>query len=82
MKVRLPGDKDEPRARSPRAETAWREAPVPHNPLAVECSHCRKEIPRSAAINPEAGDYALYFCGLSCYRQWLTNHEWIPSRHR
>jgi hypothetical protein len=50
------------------------------NPPQVPCSHCRAEVPRSAAINPEAEDYALYFCGLQCYRQWLTTHGRERSR--
>lgn len=49
---------------------------IPRIPVRVPCSHCRETIPRSAAINPEAGDYALYFCGLRCYRRWLSTHEW------
>ena len=46
--------------------------------LAVPCSNCLRRIACSAAINPEVGDAALYFCGRHCYREWLTTHEWKP----
>jgi hypothetical protein len=80
MRVRLPGDQDPRYQPAPDVETGQREAFAFQNSLAVRCSCCRREIPRSAAINPEAGDYALYFCGLNCYREWLTDHEWIRPR--
>jgi hypothetical protein len=66
------------RAASP-PEAVYRIVPGPENPLPVPCSNCREQIAPSAAINPEAGNYALYFCGLKCYREWLTNHEWHSS---
>ncbi len=59
-----------------RPETPVPGATEPDRASTVTCSACRKEIPASAAINPEAGEYALYFCGLNCYRHWLTAHEW------
>jgi uncharacterized protein DUF3330 len=62
-------------------EALYRIVPGSGNPLPVPCSNCKEQIPPSEAINPEAGDYALYFCGLKCYREWLTNHEWY-SKHR
>jgi hypothetical protein len=82
MKVRLVREKTHARKPGSQSGPDPREAPA-QNRSAVECSHCRNEIPRSAAIHPEAGDYALYFCGLGCYREWLTSHEWIhPRSHR
>jgi hypothetical protein len=53
-------------------------AALPH----VRCNDCKREISRAAALNPQTGQSALYFCGSSCFRQWLTTHEWnmVTSR--
>lgn len=48
----------------------------------VRCSDCKRAIPRAAALNPETGRAALYFCGRSCFRQWLTTHEWKMGQPR
>jgi hypothetical protein len=40
----------------------------------VRCEICRKEVPASEAIVPEAIDYLLFFCGLDCYAQWREQH--------
>ena len=47
------------------------------NPMPIEietlsCDLCLKEIPVSEAKSEEATDYVVYFCGLDCYQQWLT----------
>jgi hypothetical protein len=39
-------------------------------PRKVECAVCKKLIPPSQAISPEALDYVLYFCGRQCYAEW------------
>jgi hypothetical protein len=36
----------------------------------VQCALCKKWIPASEAVNPEAHDYVLYFCGAECHAQW------------
>ena len=36
----------------------------------VKCSHCDKEIPKSAAMTSEGTDYTWYFCGKACYEKW------------
>lgn len=36
----------------------------------ARCSMCKKEIPISEAIVPEATDYVVSFCGLTCYDKW------------
>lgn len=36
----------------------------------VKCEVCLKEIPQSEAVNPEAQDYVLFFCGVDCYSRW------------
>jgi hypothetical protein len=36
----------------------------------VACAVCRKEVPRSEAVDFEVGDYVAHFCGLECYAQW------------
>jgi hypothetical protein len=39
-------------------------------PAIVECAVCKKQIPPSVAISPEADEYVLYFCGGKCHAQW------------
>ena len=41
----------------------------------VSCTICRKEIPLTAAVIPEASDYMAHFCGLECYAQWKKKSE-------
>ena len=41
----------------------------------VSCAICRKEIPLSEALIPEAADYMVYFCGLECYAEWKRRSE-------
>ena len=41
----------------------------------VPCDICRKEVPLSEVMIPEAADYVAYFCGLECYAQWKQNSE-------
>jgi hypothetical protein len=36
----------------------------------VSCEVCKKEVPRSAAVNFEVNDYVAHFCGLECYAKW------------
>ena len=36
----------------------------------VSCDICRKEVPLSEAMVPEAEEYVAHFCGLDCYTQW------------
>lgn len=49
--------------------------PKPEAPPTVPCEVCLKEIPRSEAVNAEAEDYVVHFCGLDCYRAWAANAE-------
>ena len=39
-------------------------------PEKVACTICRKEVPISEAIVPEAADYVAHFCGVKCYDTW------------
>jgi hypothetical protein len=41
----------------------------------VSCAICRKEIPLTEAVIPEAADYMAHFCGLECYAQWKKESE-------
>jgi hypothetical protein len=41
----------------------------------VSCDICRKEVPLSEAMIPEAEDYVAHFCGLECYTQWKKQSE-------
>ncbi|HEY4697916.1 MAG TPA: DUF3330 domain-containing protein [Gallionella sp.] len=41
----------------------------------VSCSICRKEVPLSEAVIPEAADYVAHFCGLECYAKWKRQSE-------
>jgi hypothetical protein len=29
-----------------------------------------KNLPRTEALQPEAEEYVMYFCGLECYEAW------------
>lgn len=49
--------------------------PRPKEPLTVPCEVCLKEIPRAEAVNAEAEDYVMHFCGLDCYRAWAAKPE-------
>ena len=39
----------------------------------VECEICLQEIPVSEAINDEATDYVMHYCGLECYEKWKNS---------
>lgn len=39
-------------------------------PETVSCAVCKKEIPSSVAVSPEAHEYTLYFCGADCRAAW------------
>ncbi|SEO47713.1 DUF3330 domain-containing protein [Nitrosovibrio sp. Nv6] len=52
-----------------------RELEQPSDPEKVPCKVCLKEIPLSEAMNEEAVDYVLYFCGLECYAKWEKQEE-------
>ncbi|HUW26055.1 MAG TPA: DUF3330 domain-containing protein [Gallionella sp.] len=41
----------------------------------VPCQACRKEVPLSEAMIPEAVDYVAYFCGLECFAEWKHRSE-------
>jgi len=36
----------------------------------VSCHYCRKHLPKDQALQPEAEEYVMYFCGLECYEAW------------
>jgi hypothetical protein len=42
----------------------------PIEPERVSCAICRKEVPKSESVAPEASDYLIHFCGLDCYEKW------------
>ena len=33
---------------------------------------CMKEVPIDEATNPETADYIVFFCGLECFEQWVS----------
>lgn len=41
----------------------------------VPCDVCRKEVPLTEAVIPEAADYVAHFCGLECYAKWKQQSE-------
>ncbi len=43
--------------------------------LRVHCRECLTEIAPSEAYQPEAEEYALYFCGLECFSKWRERAE-------
>jgi len=58
--------------------------PKPEEPPTIACEICLKEIPRSEALNAQAEDYVVHFCGLDCYRAWAANAEnrWPPAQKK
>ena len=36
----------------------------------IPCDVCRKELPLSEAMIPEAEEYIAHFCDLECYEKW------------
>ncbi len=42
----------------------------------ISCDICRKEVPLSEAVIPEAADYVAHFCGLECYAKWKQQSEY------
>jgi len=48
---------------------------IPSDPDRVACNVCFKEIPLSEAVNEEATDYVVHFCGLDCYAKWKTQEK-------
>jgi hypothetical protein len=41
----------------------------------VQCSICRKEVPKDAALMPEGAEYIEHFCGTECYDQYFAEHS-------
>lgn len=69
-----------------RIEASWkkrtskmREPEIPSEPDRVACKVCFKEIPLSEAVNEEATDYILHFCGLDCYAKWKIREKGYGS---
>ena len=52
-----------------------REPEIPSDPDRLSCKVCFNEIPLSEAVNEEATDYILHFCGLDCYAKWKTQEK-------
>ncbi len=52
-----------------------REPEIPSDPDRLACKVCFKEIPLSVAVNEEATDYVLHFCGLECYAKWRKQEQ-------
>ena len=58
-----------------RRASKMREPEIPSDPDRVACKVCFKEIPLSEAVNEEATDYVVHFCGLDCYAKWKTQEK-------
>ena len=58
-----------------RRASKMRAPEIPSDPDRVACKVCFKEIPLSEAVNEEATDYVLHFCGLDCYAKWKTQEK-------
>ena len=58
-----------------RRASKMRAPEIPSDPDRVACKVCFKEIPLSEAVNEEATDYVLHFCGLDCYVKWKTQEK-------
>ena len=48
----------------------------------IACDICRKEVPLSEAMIPEAEEYVAHFCGLECYTQWKKDSEKHGSKEQ
>lgn len=46
----------------------------------VPCDVCRKEVPLSEAVIPEAVDYVAHFCGLDCYAKWKRQSQYAEKQ--
>lgn len=49
-------------------------------PERVTCDVCLKEVPKSEAMNPEATEYVVHFCGLECYERWKNTKEKLRNQ--
>ena len=58
-----------------RRASKMRAPEIPSDPDRVACKVCFKEIPLSEAVNEEATDYVVHFCGLDCYAKWKTQEK-------
>jgi YHS domain-containing protein len=41
----------------------------------IACQVCKKEIPKSAALNAEGAEYVQYFCNTDCLDYWKKEKE-------
>jgi hypothetical protein len=46
----------------------------------IACEICMREVPKSEATTPEATDYVVHFCGLSCYEEWQKQNSSTPEK--
>lgn len=44
--------------------------PRPEPPAHVSCEACMRQLTPGDAYRSESEDYALWFCGLSCFETW------------
>lgn len=57
----------------------------PPRPTAVDeiqCDVCMREIPASEAVNAEADEYVMNFCGLECYDRWRKQGAHVPEHKK
>lgn len=43
------------------------------------CVQCCAQIPESAAITVEGGEYVQHFCSQECYEKWQNNQKQIDK---
>lgn len=48
-------------------------------PETIACEICKKEIPKSAALQAEGEDYVLYFCDIKCLDYWKQGQVGLPE---
>jgi YHS domain-containing protein len=41
----------------------------------IACHVCKKEIPKSAALNAEGAEYVHYFCNVDCLDYWKKEQD-------
>jgi len=46
-----------------------------HDDHKIACQVCKKEIPKSAALNAEGAEYVQYFCDIGCLDHWKKEQD-------
>jgi len=53
---------------------------MPEEQEKIACHVCKKEIPKSAALQAEGKDYVYYFCNTECLNYWEKNKDKMENK--